>query len=560
MSVIPKVKFCDFLGGEVNLNKINWIFDKKTDERVINEAYSVASSDKEGISVYIHTDNTSAEDYCLKIEENRVEINADGANGAFYALQTLKQLLNENNGVIKCRVINDSPDMGYRGFYHDVTRGKIPTIASLKEIADMLALCKINSLQLYIEHSFEFEEYKGCRDELGYLTKEEIREFEAYCHSKFIELIPSISTFGHLYHLLSDEKYKHLSELPDYEPKEHYWKERMEHHTINPTLDESFEVVKSLIDQYLEVTTSDKFNICCDETFDLGNGVNKGKDKAELYVVFVKKIAEYLISKGKTVMMWEDIILQHPECLAELPEDIIFLNWNYDENPSDENFKKIYESGKRQIACPGTSSWASFAEDAVCSEGNIKSMAKYAYKYDAVGLLNTNWGDYGNVANMTVSSYGLILGGAVSWNKDTAVDEKFREEASQIIYGNTEFVKLLAELKPERQIVDWKRVVLNKKSDISFDEYDASMQKLINILQRAQKLTYLSEIVKREAINALGGFVVTEYICAKIDGYMLKIDFDFDGWLKEFEKLWLEKNKTSELYEAIRIIKVALQD
>ena len=134
-------------------------------------------------------------------------------------------------------------------------------------------------LQLYIEHTFEFKEYEFCRDKFGYLTKDEIRELDKYCKSKFIELIPSISTFGHLYELLSCDKYKHLCELRDFTPKYHYWWERMMHHTINPELDESFELIKSLIDQYLEVSTSDKFNICCDETFDLGTGVNKGKDK-----------------------------------------------------------------------------------------------------------------------------------------------------------------------------------------------------------------------------------------------------------------------------------------
>ena len=97
------------------------------------------------------------------------------------------------------------------------------------------------------------------------ITAEEILELDDYCYENFIDFIPSLSTFGHLYRLLETKEYKHLCELPDYVDSSHYWNERMPHHTIDPSNPESIEIIKSLIDQYVPLFTSNKFNICCDD-------------------------------------------------------------------------------------------------------------------------------------------------------------------------------------------------------------------------------------------------------------------------------------------------------
>ena len=72
----------------------------------------------------------------------------------------------------------------------------------------------------------------------------------------------------------------------------HFWKERMEHHTIDAANPESLQIVCSLIDQYLPLFRSEYFNICCDETWDLGKGRNDGKDPAELYINFIRGVQE----------------------------------------------------------------------------------------------------------------------------------------------------------------------------------------------------------------------------------------------------------------------------
>ena len=132
----------------------------------------------------------------------------------------------------------------------------------------------------------------------------------------------------------------------------------MAHHTIDPLNPQSIEVIKSMIDQYAPHFTSDSFNICCDETFDLNRYGEEGFEVGKIYVDFVKKIIAHVQEKGKTVMMWADILLQHPETIKELSDDIIFLNWYYHEN-TDEMEKKIAlmaQSGKSFVlqGPPGT--------------------------------------------------------------------------------------------------------------------------------------------------------------------------------------------------------------
>ncbi len=64
------------------------------------------------------------EAYKLKIEEKKIEIKVQNRKGAYYALQTLKQLGEDNHWPI-CQ-IEDWPAYRIRGFMHDVGRSFIP--------------------------------------------------------------------------------------------------------------------------------------------------------------------------------------------------------------------------------------------------------------------------------------------------------------------------------------------------------------------------------------------------------------------------------------------------
>ena len=120
-----------------------------------------------------------------------------------------------------------------------------------------------------MEHTFAFDEYKGIYKAFGYMTAEEIMQIDDYCYENFIDFVPSLSSFGHLFRLLESNKYKHLCELDEFEATKNPWHNFMLHHTINANDERSFELITSLIDQYVPLFRSKYFNICCDETFDI---------------------------------------------------------------------------------------------------------------------------------------------------------------------------------------------------------------------------------------------------------------------------------------------------
>ena len=258
MKLIPEVKSLELSDGFLKKKGI-FFNDKEMDGRLFAALKTLPCSE-EGTPLDIEITGENGESYELYIGEEHIQIRAGGNPGAFYAIQTLRQLFKEDQ--VPCLYIKDWPDFSHRGFYHDVTRGRIQTVETIKRLIDDMAYYKLNSLQLYVEHVFEFEETKDLWKSFGYLTKDEIREIDDYCRENFIDFIPSLSTFGHLYDLLEQPKYKHLQVLKDFETIPNFWHARMRHHTIDPLNPESFPVVKSLIDQYAPHFTSDYFNIC----------------------------------------------------------------------------------------------------------------------------------------------------------------------------------------------------------------------------------------------------------------------------------------------------------
>ena len=441
INIIPKVKELDIKAGF--LKKPAIFYNHLDCDKRILKALEKLPYSEQGATLEISIAGETGEAYELSISEDSINIVADSAAGAFYAVQTVRQIFTHKE--VPCLYIKDEPDFSYRGFYHDVTRGKIPTVATIKALIDRMAYYKLNSLQLYVEHTFPFEEYKDINEKFGYLTADEIREIDAYCKENFIAFIPSLSTFGHLFELLNQDKYKDLRVLKDCDCT-NFWNARMRHHTIDPLHPESINVIKSLIDQYMPHFESDYFNICCDETFDLKEYEKEGKDVGKIYVDFAKKIIDYTKQKGKKVMMWADILLKHPETIAILPDDIVFLNWDYDPQPSEEKVIQFAKSGRKQIVCPGTWTWSRFCEDIEIEEQNISNMAEYGYRHGALGVLNTNWGDWGNPCSLELAMYGLVLGAEKSWSVKTQIDEDFYSRVNHVLYENENGMQSLKQL------------------------------------------------------------------------------------------------------------------
>lgn len=553
MKLLPKPQ--TIILGENHLKSKELCIKNLCKDDRITKALDYFVKDDNGTELIIACNDGFTEGYTLDIFENQILIHGDSTKGAFYAIQTLKQIFEETP--VPCLHIEDKPDMEYRGFYHDVTRGKVPKVETLKKLIDTLAYYKMNSLQLYVEHTFPFKEFGNRVENFGYLTADEIKELDDYCYDNFIEFIPSIATFGHLYELLQTEGYQELRTIDDYDNENVFWVERMNHHTIDPLNPKSFEVIKSLIDQYLPLFRSDKFNICCDETFDLKTGKHKDKDTGKLYVDFVKKIIEYLKSKGKTVMMWGDIVLQHPETIKQLPQDTWFLNWHYSPNPNEDDFILFENSGCRQLVCPGTGTWNRLVESIEDSGKNICRVLDFGYSHGASGLLNTNWGDFGTPCTLELSMHGLILGAAKSWNKTTYNDEEFAQSINFLQYKNENALEYISMLDKANEQVSWyhfiryySNIAYNSEFEVEIPSEEAvknaiEICKTVTCSLQSQK--WEKDEYRREILFSAEGIIVMAELFAKFAGYGLDRVSVTSNWLSNFKKSWLMSNKESEL-------------
>ena len=553
MLLIPNVKEIKE-GKKIEIKGCTFNFPENIDKRIVKIATKVPSG---STVVNFKLTESKGDEYKINFEDE-ITIEA-GTKGAFYAIQTLRQIV--KNGYSDASEISDKPDLEVRGYYFDITRGRIPTLKTLKELVDTLAYYKINMLQLYVEHVFPFKEYDGIYQRTGYITPDELKEIDAYCHENFIDFVPSLSCFGHLYELLESEKYKHLCELTNDVHKTHYWQRRMAHHTIDVSNPESIDVIKSLIDQFMPCFTSKYFNICCDETFDLGKGKNQGKDPAILYTEFVKQIVEYVRSKGKTPMMWGDVI----EHIEPLGDNIIFLSWGYSPNITPEKINMLAEAKKTQIVCPGVNGWTTLCERVKESVPNITKMAQYALDAGAKGMMNTNWGDYGHIAPLECCMYGTIFGCAKAWNVTSGYEE-FDDAIDFLYYGYKGAAKILKAIDGAHRVVFWYNLVVDYSNEIfntdimgarqlTPNELNDCFYEVESVIPYLESTTWENERAREVFLTVAEG---VEYMIAMLfsreTGEKLGVIFsDIEKWIIDYSKIYLGESKEGELKEFIKV-------
>ncbi len=405
----------------------------------------------------------------------RAEITADGVwlcggsvTAVGYAVATLRQIVRQCAGLLPCVSIADEPMLKARGFYHDATRGRIQTLPNMKKMVDIMALYKLNQLQLNIEHTYLFRGMPELWRDDTPLTAEEIMELDDYCFERGIELVPSLATFGHLYKLLSSRTYERLCELPDSAGKPFSFEDRMALHTVNVSEPDSIELIKKMITEFMVLFRTRKFNICADETFALGKGRSKAladeKGVGTLYVDYICELFDFLKKAGREPMFWGDIICRHPELANRIPKDVICLNWGYSPTQREDETRLLAEAGVAQYVCPGACGWNTWVNILANSYDNVKIMTGYAKKYSAVGMLNTDWGDFGHINHPVFSVPGLIYGAVFAWSGEAPAFEEINRQISKLEFadGSGELLACLKEVSDQMRF-SWRNVVMLKE-------------------------------------------------------------------------------------------------
>jgi hypothetical protein len=370
--------------------------------------------------VRTHSAPAHPESYALAISKTGIEISFRETGGLRAATATLRQLLREYGRRLPCLRIRDWPDFPRRGVMLDISRGRVPKLETLLELAEKLSDFKINELQLYTEHTFAYTQYKSVWQSWGALTAKEIQILDARCRELGIDLVPNQNSFGHLRYFLQHPKLKKLAEVsaPYEDPSGEFLRRPT---TLAPNHPGTIPFLRGIYDELLPNFSSAFFNVGCDETWDLGRGQSKKlcetKGKGRVYLDFLKKIQREVSARDKKMMFWGDIILKYPKLIRELPKNLIALNWGYEANHPFE--KEAVQFAKAKIpfyVCPGTSTWQTLIGKHDNALANLRAAAKAGEKFGATGFLNTDWGDGGHPQPLAVSWPLLAAGAALAWN------------------------------------------------------------------------------------------------------------------------------------------------
>lgn len=298
------------------------IFQNKTD---IN--FSEISFEKE--------ENIFTKDeYKIEIKNGKISVKFSDEQGKFYAEKTLLQLKNSGEKIPDC-IISDKPQFSYRGFMLDPCRHFL-TVDEIKKIVDAAAYLKMNVFHWHLsdDQGFRIESKKfpllneigsyrknslfGGTNEgqphSGFFTHEEIKDVVEYCKERYIEVIPEIDLPGHTIAIIAS--YPELScrkEKIDVCMKQGIFPE-----ILCAGNEQVYEFIFELLDEIIPLFPSEYFHIggdevpkknwksceCCNKKIQ----EEKLKSFDELHGYFMNRIEDFLLSRNKTPIMWNDTL------------------------------------------------------------------------------------------------------------------------------------------------------------------------------------------------------------------------------------------------------------
>lgn len=393
---------------------------------------------------------TGKQAYRLTIDAAGITAEAHDREGLFYAAVTLAQLMRHYGTILPLCEIDDAPDFPIRGVMLDVSRDKVPTMETLCWLIDHLSELKYNHLQLYVEHTFAYQNHREVWKDASPLTPEEIRALDAYCRDRCIDLVPNQNSFGHLERWLAHPRYLELAELPQGGAPLPWGGFQTKPSSLCPTDPRSFELLRELYDDYLPNFSSHLFNVGCDEPFDLRGPGRSQADVKELgegrvYLDYILQLHTLVTKRDKKMAFWGDIIINHPELVPEVPQDALVLEWGYEaDHPFDAHGAMFSASKIPFCVCPGTSTWNSLGGRTDNMQANILSAAENGLKHNACGLIVCDWGDWGHWQPLSLSFPGFAYAAGVSWN--LAANRDVDLAAVCDAHGTEGYGKLLLEI------------------------------------------------------------------------------------------------------------------
>jgi len=305
---------------------------------------------KAGASGIVFSLNNALEEegYTLKVSSKKIDIQSKTAKGAFYAFQSLLQLMppqiySTSTSTAPLTApncsIEDAPRFGYRGLMLDVGRYFF-SVDAVKRFIDLMAVYKLNTFHWHLTEDqgwrIEIKKYplltsiSSVRKETmvghysdqkydntpygGFYTQEQIKEVVAYAAKKYITIIPEIEMPGHSQAVLAAYPQLGCNQDKIYQVQTKWG---VSNDVLCPR-EETFTFMQNVLTEVMALFPGQYIHIGGDECpkiqwkesrfcQDLIKKLNL-KDEHELQSYFIRRIDKFVTSKGKKLLGWDEIL------------------------------------------------------------------------------------------------------------------------------------------------------------------------------------------------------------------------------------------------------------
>ncbi|VAX19216.1 hypothetical protein MNBD_IGNAVI01-1889 [hydrothermal vent metagenome] len=365
--------------------------------------------------------------YQLVIDENRISIRSTTNRGIFYGAMSLIQLIeNSQSAQLPNLNIIDWPDINVRGISDDISRGQVSTIDNFKRIIDFIARYKMNTYMVYLEDMLELDSYPSIGKNRGALTKDEVREIVDYAGERYIDVIPIFQTLGHFENILSQDEFQEYAEYPGAA-------------SLSISEEKTYTFLENMLNEVFELFPSEYINIGADESYDVGRGKSKAlaskKGIAKVHAEHYKKVYDICKKNDKKVMMYGDVILNHPDILDMIPKDIIIVDWHYNASTNYTSTDLFRDAGFEYYVSPSVWNFRTTFPAYQIALPNIKSFIKSGIANGSTGMINSNWGDYGSETFKEFVLFGYAWSAQCSWNFRQSKISEFNDRFFADFFG-----------------------------------------------------------------------------------------------------------------------------